>query len=259
MDEEQCATKRGHVKGFGTFRRGEGSIPGRTGPWVLYFDGIREQRTFRFEAEDFTNRLEGVVRLPAGARVLDFGCGFGFVARALAPLTAEIDLWDASPGMRARAAAAVAGFSNARVLEVFPETGSRNRYDLIIVNSVIQYMGRQELLEWLRLWQRALTSEGRIVIADVVPARRQAHRDLIDQVWFGARRGFLLTALREGVSELRRYAVMRQARPLTRFTPGELETLACHAHLAVEFLPRNLTCRTARISLMLTHPVSALP
>jgi ribosomal protein S18 acetylase RimI-like enzyme len=54
--------------------------------WQAYWDGLEDlPEFFRAEAADFVKRLDDVVSLGADARVLDFGCGFGFVADSLAP------------------------------------------------------------------------------------------------------------------------------------------------------------------------------
>jgi hypothetical protein len=88
-------------------------------------------------------------------------------------------------------------------------------------------------------------------VADVLPDRFQTHRDLLDQVLFSLRRGVFFASLRSGVTEVLRYATSRHARPLTRFARRDVEALATETGLRVEFLPRNLTCRTARLSVLL--------
>lgn len=227
--------------------------------WLAYFDQVREQRSFRLEAEEFIERLNARTPLTPTLRVLDFGCGFGFVARTLASRVAAVTMWDASPSMRRRAAASVAGLMNAHVLEEPPCAADGERFDLIIANSVIQYMTLTEFQGWLRAWKHLLADCGRIVIADILPVYLQSHRDMVDQVIFGVRRGFLVTALKEGVLESRRYWTMRHACPLTRFSRQELGVLADSAGLEVEFLSRNLTCRTARISVLLRGAVDSVP
>jgi hypothetical protein len=53
--------------------------------WLGYCDELGEHAMFRLEAEEFVNRLQGVLPLARGTRVLDFGGGFGVVANSVQP------------------------------------------------------------------------------------------------------------------------------------------------------------------------------
>src|SRR5439155_648564 len=48
--------------------------------WAAYWDRLEEHVIFRVEASDYVTRLEAALGLDPRARVLDFGCGFGFIA-----------------------------------------------------------------------------------------------------------------------------------------------------------------------------------
>jgi ubiquinone/menaquinone biosynthesis C-methylase UbiE len=211
-----------------------------------FFDDLRAHDTFRLEAEEFANRLCRALPVSPSMRVLDFGCGFGFVAGALAPMVREVVLWDGSRRMRQRATSVLATVSNAHVVEQLP--AGKGTFDLIIVNSVVQYVPARQLREWLRLWARLLAPGGRLVVADMLPPDARTHRDLVDQLVFSIRKGILISSLRRGLQELRRYWNSRHVSPLSRFGPDELEAMASEAGLHVEFLPESLTCRTLRLS-----------
>ena len=58
--------------------------------WAAYWDRLEEHVIFRVEASDYVTRLEAALGLDPRARVLDFGCGFGFIAELLAPRVAEL-------------------------------------------------------------------------------------------------------------------------------------------------------------------------
>src|SRR3989442_6601149 len=53
--------------------------------WHAYWDRLEEHVIFRVEAADYLSRLEAALGPQRGARVLDFGCGFGFLAELLRP------------------------------------------------------------------------------------------------------------------------------------------------------------------------------
>src|SRR5947199_3043085 len=84
--------------------------------WEAYWDRLEEHVIFRVEAADYVARLKAALGPHLGGRVLDFGCGFGFIAELLAPMVAELFVFDASERMRRRAQLRLAGRANVRLL-----------------------------------------------------------------------------------------------------------------------------------------------
>jgi cyclopropane fatty-acyl-phospholipid synthase-like methyltransferase len=225
------------------------SSPEHPGGWDAYWEELSDrQKLFREQAAEYVRNLTATGLLDPRARVLDFGCGFGYVADGVAPHVSELHLWDSSRHMRERAAA-VAGHRNVHRLDLSDEKATASvRFDLILVNSVVQYMTRRELAGWLRRWRDMLCPAGCIVLSDLLPPQRGGLADIADLLRFSARRGFLLRALWQAVGELGRYRRMRQAAPLMRLARSEVEAMAAEAGLAVTFLPRNLTHFRERIA-----------
>jgi cyclopropane fatty-acyl-phospholipid synthase-like methyltransferase len=222
----------------------------RPGGWDAYWEELSDrQKLFREQAAEYVRNLSATGLLDPRARVMDFGCGFGYVADGVAPYVGELLLWDSSRNMRERAAAAVAGRCNVHPIDLSDgEAVARVRFDLILVNSVVQYMTRRELAGWLGRWRDMLSPAGRIVLSDLIPPQRGGIADIADLLRFSASRGFLLRALWQAVGELGRYRRMRQAAPLMRLGREDLEALAEEEGLAVTFLPRNLTHFRERIA-----------
>ena len=53
--------------------------------WESYWEGLSDnQRIFREQSDDYVRNLQSAFQLDRRARVLDFGCGFGFVTEMLA-------------------------------------------------------------------------------------------------------------------------------------------------------------------------------
>jgi len=206
------------------------------------------------EAEEYVSRLESALLLDPRARVLDFGCGFGFVAEALASKVRELFLWDSSVNMLNRARLNVAGHGNVYFLDLSdPEKCPRDiRFDIILVNSVIQYMDVENLSLWLGRWREMLVPRGRIVISDLIPPDYPAVSDFTAVLVFSAQRRFLLRAIWEGFAELIRYWKVRHAYPLLRVTRDDLQRWATAVGLVVQFLPHNLTCSPRRTAAILT-------
>jgi SAM-dependent methyltransferase len=227
--------------------------------WPAYWDRLEEHVIFRVEAADYMTRLEAALGLDPGARVLDFGCGFGFIAGLLAPRVAELCVFDASDHMRYRAQRRLAGHANVRFLEP-PATApwpAGLRFDLILVNSVVQYMPLDEFHRWLERWRAMLTAGGRLVLSDLLTRDVDPLREVVELLALSARRGCLLSVMRKALSELRRYTKTRRVRPLCRTDCGDLRERAARLGLAVDFLPSNLTYRKARATAVLSMLVAA--
>jgi SAM-dependent methyltransferase len=225
------------------------------GGWELYWEGLSDrQQRFRAQANEYVRNLGSVLPLESLARVLDFGCGFGFVAALLAPRVGEVFLWDASANMRGRARVNVATCQNIRFLDLSdPKAVPRDlHFNLIVVNSVVQYMTLDEFSAWLVQWRGMLAPGGRIVVSDLIPPGSPAILDIVDLLRFCRRHGFLARAIWQAFGQLVRHWRMKRARPLCRIGREELSRLAEAAGLAVSYLPNNLTHLTRRTTTVFT-------
>lgn len=224
--------------------------------WASYWEALSDrQRRFREQSDEYVRKLESAVPLESRARVLDFGCGFGFVAQALVSRVGEVFLWDSSANMRRRARLNLAGRRNVRFLDLSEPKSefSDPEFDLILVNSVVQYMSLEEFSGWLLRWRNMLAPDGRIVVSDLIPPDYPAIWDIVDQLRFGARRRVLATAIWEALSEVALYWKVRRAYPLSRIGCEELRWRATSAGLSADYLPYNLTYFTKRLTAVVRH------
>src|SRR2546426_11119045 len=192
--------------------------------WHAYWDRLEEHVFFRVEAEDYLSRLEAALGPHLGARVLDFGCGFGFVAELLAPRVPALFVFDASDRLRRRAQLRLAGHVNVRVLgapEVAPWPDEL-RFDLILVNSVVQYMTPDKFHGWLRRWRAMLAPGGRLVLSDLLVRDVNPLREMVDLLVLGARGRCLVGVVRKALGEIRHYTRTRHVQPLCRIVLGDL-------------------------------------
>jgi SAM-dependent methyltransferase len=223
--------------------------------WNPYWESLSDrQRLYHEQADAYVHNLTTAGFLEKKINVLDFGCGFGLVAERLAPRVGLLYLWDASPQMRRRAWFRTAGHPNVRLLESL-DWGSFHclpRLDLVLVNSVVQYMTLAEFSDWLTDWASLLAPSGRIVVSDVIPPGSGSWFEFVDLLRFSMRRRFLVLAVWQALSELGLYRKTRQAFPLTRMSPEELHRHAEAAGLMMTVLPRNLTHFPRRISVVFT-------
>lgn len=225
--------------------------------WAAYWERLGGTESFfREQAKEYVVNLECALELNRNARVLDFGCGFGFVAEMLAPKVGEVFLWDVSVNMRRRARLNLADHQNIRFLDLSePQAIARElKFDLIVVNSVVQYMSLDQFAAWLVMWRTMLAAGGRIVVSDLIPPEYQSMSDLVDLLKFSIRRDVLGSALLQAMRDMGRYWMMRRSCPLARTCMEDLGELSKAADLSVSCLPRNLTHFRGRLSAVLQTP-----
>jgi cyclopropane fatty-acyl-phospholipid synthase-like methyltransferase len=220
--------------------------------WDDFWDQVTDdQRLLKEEAVEYLRNLETVVRLRPDLRVLDFGCGWGNVARLLAPRVGRLYLWDDAPRMRNLAVQATIGMRNVEMLDLADESRRMPEpVDLILANSVGQFMAVEELRGWLRAWRGMLAPNGRIVLSDLVPPDYPATADLATLVRFSWSKGFLFRALYDAARVMPLYLRTRTAGPLLQTSRNDLDAWAREAGLAVRAFPANLTVFKQRITVV---------
>jgi SAM-dependent methyltransferase len=223
--------------------------------WAVYWEGLNDnQELFRAQAREYVQNLQSTLLVEPEASVLDFGCGFGFVAEMLASRVEKVFLWDTSANMRRRARLNASGHPNIRYIDLSdPKAIPRSlRFDVILVNSVVQYMSADDFSAWLVQWPSMLSPGGRIVVSDLIPPDYRSVSDIVDLLRFSASRGFLARAIWQAFTELLRYLRVRRRCPLYRIGREELIQRAKTAGLTVSCLPRNLTHFTKRVTAIFT-------
>lgn len=209
------------------------------------------ERLQRAQAGLYVERLLREVPQIADASVLDYGCGGGQAAARLADRVGRLALWDPDPAARAAAAAAVSGLGNAAVLAAAP--AAPPAYDVVLANSVLQFVPRRELPELLARLAAVLAPGGRVVVSDVIPRGRRARRDVLDAVRFASRAGVLAALAAAATRAAAGYLSASRRQPLTRIDADELAALAGAAGLATAVLPVNLTHFRGRYAAVLTR------
>lgn len=239
----------------------EETAGGSDDSWRSYWETISDrQGFFAAEARDHIERLRAVVSPSRTARVLDFGCGFGFAAASLAPHVAHVALWDAAATVRRRARLRTAHLDNVTYADLNADDGSFDgNFDLITVHSVVQYMSEPEFKAWLARWKRMLAPAGRLVLSDLIQPSTSAVRELAGYLAFSLRAGFFFDAVLQGIREAGSYSRARATRPLMIMTPGQLAAWSEAAGLRMQMLPANLSYRSSRRSVVLTPYADVQP
>ena len=190
------------------------------------------------------------------ARVLDYGCGEAIHADRVAAVAAEVLLCDAAPSVRAAIAARFAG--NPRLRTLAPEEVERlpeKSLDLIVANSVTQYLTPAELDHLLTVWHRLLTGAGVLIVGDVIPPDAGAVTDVLALLRYAARNGFFAAAL-GGLARtvLSPYRKLRSRIGVTRYTEAQFAEKLRAAGFTAKRLPHNMEHNAARMTFR-AHPI----
>ena len=157
----------------------------------IYVSARHRDVHFRTIAADLRAYVPG-----PNAVVLDYGCGEALHADSVADATGLLILSDAAPAVRERLRQRFAHHAKIEVrapeqVEALEDGG----LDLVILNSVAQYLTTEELDRLLALFRRLLKSGGLLVLGDVVPPAHSTLAAIAALIRFAARNGFLLAAL----------------------------------------------------------------
>lgn len=161
------------------------------GDTSVYVSARHMQAHYAGIARDIVSHLPG-----PGARVVDYGCGDTLGAGQVADACARLYLCDGAPRVRERLATRYAGRANVTVIA--PEQFAAMQpgaADLIVVNSVVQYLSMEDLRLLLALWREKLSQGGRLVLADIVPRDTGLLGDATALLKFAAANKFLFAAL----------------------------------------------------------------
>lgn len=198
--------------------------------WISFWDGAHaiyvSERHKQLHYARIADDLARHVPHPA-ARVLDYGCGEALSAPALATACGHLTVCDAAPGVREKLRARFA--AQERVSVASPEEVAAlpdGSFDLIVANSLLQYLDRSVLLDLLALWRRLLSRDGTLLIADVIPPDVGAAQDAMALLSFAARGGFLGAAV-VGLARtaLSPYRKLRAELGLSMYREAEFLTL----------------------------------
>lgn len=166
------------------------------GEHAIYVSDRHKQVHYRAIADGILAHL-AATGTGRDAVLLDYACGEALEADRVAAAAGRLVLCDGAPSVVARLASRFAGRSG--VVAVLPEDldgvlddGSA---DLIVVSSLIQYLGRDDFVGLLRRFRQKLKPAGRLVIADVIPPDAGMVADVLSLLRNGLAHGYLPAAV----------------------------------------------------------------
>jgi SAM-dependent methyltransferase len=185
-------------------------------------------RTLHYEA--IAQDIVALIPTPA-AHVLDHGCGEALAADRVAGACAALVLFDTAPNVQARLRQRFAAVANIRVLdEADLERLPKASLDVVVCNSVLQYLDMAQFEALLAVWHGLLKPGGLLVLADVIPPDVAATTDALALMRFARAGGFVFAALRGlAATYFSNYRKLRAEVGLTTYLEAEmLELLTEH-------------------------------
>jgi ubiquinone/menaquinone biosynthesis C-methylase UbiE len=189
---------------------------------------------------------------PEQVTILDYGCGDALDAAIVAARCRKLYLSDSASTVRSALAERYAEDSNIGV--VAPEEIARlpdGSLDLVVANSVIQYLTRQECAALVTMLRGKLARRGRVILADVVPPGGGLVSDVSSLLRTALREGFFFAALaglaKTFVSDYRR---LRNDIGLTTYEESDILALLEKAGYESERRPRNFGFNGRRMTII---------
>ncbi len=179
----------------------------------LHYDGIAKGINAQIEDESWV--------------VLDHGSGEAPSADLVARRCARLYLYDAAPNVQTKQRLQFGRNEKIVVLDASGvEEIPAGSLDMVVANSLIQYLSRAELEHLLDNWHEKLKPGGKLVLADVIPEGATAANDIRALLGFAFRGGFFLEACAGLVSTFfSDYRKLRTELGLSRYREADLLAL----------------------------------
>jgi ubiquinone/menaquinone biosynthesis C-methylase UbiE len=232
--------------------------------WIDYYDSthtiyaskLHRDLHFQLIARD----IIGYISSP-DAVVLDYACGEALSAARVAEACGQLILAEPAPGVRGRLIARFAPNMKIRVrsLEDVRKMPERS-VDLVVMNSVAQYMTTAELDAAFTVIKRLLKPTGRLVVGDILRPEVGMPRDVLALLRFAARHGFLKDALIGLVATaLSDYRQLRTKVGLQRYSEAELVAKLAAAGFATSRAHSNIGHNPWRMTFVARHALNLPP
>jgi ubiquinone/menaquinone biosynthesis C-methylase UbiE len=228
--------------------------------WIDYYDSthtiyaskLHRDLHFQIIARD----IIGYISSP-DAVVLDYACGEALSAARVADACAKLYLAEPAPGVRGRLIARFAPNTKIRVrsLDDLRKMDEKS-IDLVIMNSVAQYMTPEELDSAFSVIRRLLKPGGRLVVGDILRPEVGMGRDVLALLKFAGKHGFLTDALYGLASTaLSDYRQLRSRVGLQRYSESEMIAKLDRAGFTASRAHNNIGHNPWRMTFVARHPL----
>jgi ubiquinone/menaquinone biosynthesis C-methylase UbiE len=228
--------------------------------WIDYYDSthtiyaskLHRDLHFQIIARD----IIGYISSPDSV-VLDYACGEALSAAKVADACAKLYLAEPAPGVRGRLIARFAPNTKIRVRSLDElRNMAEKSIDLVVMNSVAQYMTPQELDSAFAIIRRLLKSSGRLVVGDILRPEVGMGRDVLALLKFASSHGFLTDALYGLASTaLSDYRQLRTRVGLQRYSESEMIEKLERAGFSASRAHNNIGHNPWRMTFVARHPL----
>ena len=226
--------------------------------WIDYYDSThtiyasKRHRDLHFEV--IARDIIGYINSPDTV-VLDYACGEALSAAKVAGACAMLILAEPAPGVRGRLIARFAPNTKIRVRSLEDLRNMQERsIDLVVMNSVVQYMTAEELDAALAVIKRLLKPTGRLVLGDILRPEIGMPTDVYALLRFAAKHGFLKDALKGLLSTaLSDYRQLRSRIGLQRYSEADITARLARVGLSATRAPFNIGHNPWRMTFVARH------
>jgi ubiquinone/menaquinone biosynthesis C-methylase UbiE len=225
--------------------------------WIDYYDSThtiyasRLHRDLHFQiiARDIISYISS-----PNAVVLDYACGEALSAAKVADACAKLYLAEPAPGVRGRLISRFAPNTKIRVRSLDDLRKMDEAVDLVIMNSVAQYMTPEELDSAFAVVRRLLKPSGRLVLGDILRPDVGMTRDVLALLKFARTHGFLKDALYGLASTaLSDYRQLRTRVGLQRYGENEMIEKLARAGFSAARAQQNIGHNPWRMTFVARH------
>jgi ubiquinone/menaquinone biosynthesis C-methylase UbiE len=226
--------------------------------WIDYYDSThtiyasKRHRDLHFEliARDIKSYITARDQV-----VLDYACGEALSAGKVAEACGLLILAEPAPGVRGRLIARFAPYTKIEVRSLDDVSKmAENSVDLVVMNSVAQYMTADELDNALAAMRKILKPSGRLVLGDILRPEVGMLTDVYALLRFGAKKGFLKDALWGlAATALSDYRQLRSRVGLQRYSEAEIIQKLAKAGFSASRAGQNIGHNPWRMTFVAHH------
>jgi len=177
--------------------------------WALINDlGQRAMTLNKWEERRRIRRRLEALALPAGSKVLDFGCGTGLFASTFAASGLTYRGYDIDHGLVSFARRAHPGYV---FVSTRDEVAGHGPFDLIVANCCFHHIADDALAEVLEWVKSILASRGTFLLIDI--AAHPQDRSIVRRAFRALERGAFLRRDEEYVALVARHLAVRRVDP----------------------------------------------